>query len=367
MAGEDTPQDDKTEEATPERREDAKEKGQAVLSKELTGVAVLAASVAFVSAAAPRAMLGLERFFTTSFEAIGTLRIDRGNLIEFLGRTWIDMLWFVVPIFGITFIVATVLTLGQTRILWSWERMAPDFSRLDPWTGLKRMLTTQALVELAKGIAKMTVVGTVSYMILKSEWSKVPQLMTHTLQSTWVYWAGITRSLFWTVSILLLVVGAFDYLFNFLSFERSLKMTKQDIKEEYKRRETDPQMKARMRRMQRDIVNRKVVDKTREATVLITNPTHYSIALKYEPGMAAPKVLAKGIDFLALKMREAAKEEKIPIIENRPLARELYATVKEGEDIPDKLYKVVAEIIRYVYRLKGRTIGKKSDVPAPQA
>lgn len=366
MAGEDSGSDDKTEEATPERREDAKEQGQAVLSRELSGVAVLAATCGFVSIMAPRAMRGLERFFATSFEQIATTRIDRDNFADFLGRTWLSALWFIIPIFAVTFFVSAGLTFGQTRILWSWEKIKPDFSRLDPLAGLKRMIAATAWVELAKGIAKMTAVGMVSYLILKSEWNKVPQLMNHTIQSTWTYWGGITRSLFWSVSMLLLIIGAFDYLFQFLSFERSLKMSKQDIKEEFKKREVDPHLKARMRRMQRDMMSRKVIEKTREATVLITNPTHYSIALKYEPGMAAPKVLAKGIDFLALRMREAAKEEKIPIIENRPLARELYATVKEGEDIPDKLYKVVAEIIRYIFKIKGRTIAKRpAPAPAP--
>jgi flagellar biosynthetic protein FlhB len=221
------------------------------------------------------------------------------------------------------------------------------------------MMNWQAIMELGKGIAKMLAVGVTAYLILKSEWHIVPELMNRPLQATWAYWGSITKSLFWSVSMLLLVIGGFDYLFQFLSFERSLKMSKQEVKEEYKRREIDPQLKGRMRRMARDLINRKVLTKTKEATVILTNPTHYSVALRYEPGMPAPIVIAKGIDFLALQMREVAKEEKIPIIENRPLARELYATVKEGQEIPDKLYKVVAEIIRYVYRLKGRTITRK--------
>lgn len=352
-------QDDKTEEATPEKREEARDQGQVVLSRELTSVAVLAATCAFATAMAPRFVKNLERMLVTNFQGIAIRRIDRGNLLDFLSRTWLETLWVVLPIFAVTLVVSLLLTFGQTRLLWSWERLKPDFSRLDPLQGLKRMMNSQALMELFKGAAKMTAIGLVAYLILKSEWRKVPELMNYSLQATWIYWGTITKSMFWSVSMLLLVIGGFDYLFNFLSFERSLKMSKQDIKEEYKRREVDPHLKGRMRRMQRDIVNRKVLTKTKDATVILTNPTHYSVALRYEPGMPAPILIAKGIDFLALQMREVAKEHKIPIIENRPLARELYATVKEGQEIPDKLYKVVAEIIRYVFKLKGKTIAKK--------
>ncbi len=354
-------QDDKTEDATPEKREEAKEQGQAVLSRELTSVAVLAATCAFSTMMAPALLRNLVRLFTTHFEAIATRRIDRANFLDFIGQTWLDAMWVVLPIFGVTLIVSVALTFGQTRILWSWERLTPDFSRLDPLQGLKKMMNSQALMELFKGIAKMLAVTFVSYLILKSEWRKVPELMNYSIQSTWAYWGGITKSLFWSVSMLLLVIGGADYLFNFLTFERSLKMSKQEVKEEYKRREVDPQIKARLRRMSRDILSRKALTKTREATVILTNPTHYSVALKYEPGMKAPIVVAKGIDFLALQMREVAKELKIPIIENRPLARELYASVKEGQEIPDKLYKVVAEIIRYVFKLKGKMTIKKAN------
>lgn len=357
MAGEDN-QQDKTEDATPEKREEAREQGQAVISRELTSVAVLAATCAFGIAMAPRLIKNLERMLVNSFEQLNTRRIDKGNVLDFLGHTWFDTLIVILPIFGVTLIVSVMLTYGQTRIVWSWERMQPDFSRMNPLEGLKKMMNSQALVELLKGIAKMLAVGLVAYVILKSEWRRVPELMNYPLQSTWTYWAGITKSLFWSVSMLLLIIGGFDYLFNFLSFERSLKMSKQDVKEEYKRREVDPQVKGRMRRMQRDMLAKKTVAKTKEATVLITNPTHFSVALKYEPGMPAPIVIAKGLDFVALQMREVAKEMKIPIIENRPLARELHATVKEGQEIPDKLYKVVAEIIRYVYKLKGKTVAR---------
>jgi len=224
---------------------------------------------------------------------------------------------------------------------------------------------------LTKTILKTIAVSGVAYAILKNEWIKVPGLMNQTMSSTWTYWGSITSQLFWSVAAFLLIIGLADYFVNFMSLERQMKMTKQEVKEEYKRREVDPHVKARMRRMQRDIVMRKTLANTKNATVLITNPTHFSIALRYDPTVGgAPVLLAKGIDFVALKMREIAKEEKIPIIENRPLARELYATVEEGEEIPDRFYRTVAEIIRYVYKIKGKRIPtRKVDAarPAPSA
>jgi flagellar biosynthetic protein FlhB len=139
-----------------------------------------------------------------------------------------------------------------------------------------------------------------------------------------------------------------------------MKMSKQEVKEEIKQRETDPHVKAKLRRMAREIATRKAIENTKKATVLVTNPTHYSIAIKYEVGMPAPVVLAKGVDFLALKMRETARELEIPIIENKPLARAIYASVQEGDEIPVSMYQAVSEIIKFVFQLKGVKIPRKN-------
>lgn len=361
MASSEAPQqEDKTEEATPERREEFRERGQVVVSRELSSTFVLAAAAIFTSLITPTLMNDLSRLLTTNFEQITTKRIDEANFLPFIWTIWKDSLFVILPFFAVTFLVSSGTTFAQTRLNWSWQRLKPDFSRLDPLAGLKRMVSLQAVVELCKSLAKMATVGLVTWLILRGEWVKVPELMSYPMLSTWKYWGQITEQLFWAVAGLLLLVAGADYFYNWITHERQIKMTKQEVKEEYKRRESDPMVKARLRRMQRDLLTRKTLKKTKEATVLVTNPTHFSIALKYELGMPAPIVIAKGVDFLALRMREVAKEEKIPIIENRPLARELYATVKEGQEIPDRLYKVVAEIIRYVFKLKGRSLSRNA-------
>jgi flagellar biosynthesis protein FlhB len=240
------------------------------------------------------------------------------------------------------------------------EKVSPDYSRISFSKGLVRMFNLQALVELLKGSGKLGAIFIVSYLILFSEIKNAPGLINLPLMTTWGYWGDITELLFYWVAALLLVIAAGDYIYNYFSLERQMRMSKQDIKEEYKRREADPQVKGRLRRMQRDILSQKMVEKTAKATVIITNPTHYSIALLYEVGMGAPIVVAKGIDFLALQMREVAKENSIPMIENRLLARTLYRLVEVDEEIPDSLYKAVSEIIKYVFNLKGIKVGARS-------
>lgn len=365
MADNESGADDRTEEASPERREEFREKGQVVVSRELSSVMILGACIIFFTYYMPMLMQDMRKMLVAHFETIATRRVNQENVLEFAFESWKDMLIVIVPVFLVPLIVSIVSTFAQTRLNWSWKRVAPDWSRLGMISGLARLANMQAAVELLKSIAKMFAVGLVAYLILFSEWAKVPELMAYPIPSTWIYWGGITKQMFWAVAGLLLVVAGFDYLYNFVSYERKIRMTKQEVKEEYKKRESDPHVKNRMRRMQREAASRKVVAKTKTATVLITNPTHYSIALKYDLGDGAPIIVAKGVDFLALKMREVAREEKIPIIENRPLARALYAQVEEGEEIPDKFYKAIAEIIRYVFKLKGRRLPSKSAKPTP--
>ena len=187
---------------------------------------------------------------------------------------WTVTLYIIVPTFIVSMIIASSTTFAQTRLNFSWKKVKPDFSRMNPLTGLPRMVNTQAAVELGKGIAKMSAVGIVSWLILQGEWAKVPELMNYSIIAIWTYWGGITKSLFWAVAGLLLLVAGADYLYNFISYERKIKMTKQEVKEEYKRREVDPHVKSKLRRMARDFATKKTLENTKEATVLITNPTH---------------------------------------------------------------------------------------------
>lgn len=360
MADQGQDQEDKTEDATPERRDDFREKGQIANSQELSQVAALAATVAFFGWFAPQQFDTMRKVLIRNFEFIAEFRVTERNFLPYVSGVWMDILQLTLPIFAVAAIVGTLITLLQTQFNWSWDRIQFDMGKLNPISGLGRMVKTEALVALLKASAKLAAVTLVTWLILKGEWRIVPALLNVSLMKTWAYWGDITNQLLWGVVGLLLFISAADFLYTFISLENKMKMSKQEVKDETKQRESDPHVKAKLRRMARDIANRKTVENTKKATVLITNPTHYSIAVRYEMGMSAPIVVAKGIDFLALKMRETAKELDIPIIENKPLARALYAAVKDGDEIPVDMYKAVSEIIRFVFKLKGVKIPKKA-------
>ena len=346
--------EDRTEEATPERREEFRSKGQIAVSKEITSVAVLASIVALLSVYFGYLSSNLIDYLDRTFRSIEFHVMSEEDFQRHLLEHGFELLKMIAPMFIIGAVVATFTTFMQTRLNFSMKRLKPSFSRMNPFSGLVRMVSGQAAVELFKGIGKMSAIAVVAYLILYSELDRVPGLMEFSIIDTWIYWAEITKLLFWAVAALMLLIGGGDYLYNWLQIEKKLKMTKQEIKEEYKKRESDPHVKAKIKRLQREIANSKALSATEGATALITNPTHYAIAIRYELGMSAPIVVAKGKDYLALRMKETAKKADVPIIENKPLARTLFKIVKEGEHIPEELYKAVSEVIRYVFAIKGR-------------
>jgi len=220
MAEDNEENEDRTEEASPERREEFREKGQIAVSKEISSVFVLAGTVGFLSYYTPIFMSSLLNMFTNHLSRISHLHISGENIYSFVIEIGKETTLLILPIFAVTAIIATTVTLLQTRFNFSWKRLKPDFSRLNPLKGIVRMFSWQAPVELLKGIGKMSVVGVVSYLILYSEWSKVPGLMHVPMTRVWDYWGDITRSLFLTVAMLLIVVAGFDYLYNFISLEK---------------------------------------------------------------------------------------------------------------------------------------------------
>ncbi len=361
MAENESDQDDKTEDATPERREDFREKGQIAHSQELSQVATLAAIVILFFWYGGQVTLSLRKLFVVTFESISTFRIDQKSVIPYFSSIWIDLIVIIAPIFLVAAVISILVTLLQTQFSWSWQKLAFEWSKLNPITGITRILGAEMLVGMLRTTAKLTVVTLTTWLVLAGEWTKVTGLIYVPLVKTWLYWGDITTQLVWGVVGLMLFVAVADYIYTFVSLEKKMRMTKQEVKDELKQRETDPHVKARIRRMAREIANRKTIENTKKATVLITNPTHYSIAVRYEIGMPAPFVVAKGVDFLALKMRETARELDIPIIENKPLARALYAAVDEGSEIPGDMYKAVAEIIKFVFKLKNVRIPGQSE------
>ncbi len=360
MSDNETDQEDKTEDASTERREEFREQGNVATSHELSQVAGLAAIAMFISWYMPQVIQRSEIILIRNFQAIQSFRVSDKNLVAYLSSTWVELLYIILPFFIVAAVAGTVVTLLQTQFNWSWKKLEPDWSKLNPIPGMARLFSKEAAVGLIKSSAKLAAVSVIAYLVLAGEWRQLPALLNANFSGAWLYWADITKQLLWGVVGLMLFIGAADFIYIFISLETKMKMSKQEVKEESKQRETDPHVKAKLRRMARDIATKKTVENTKKATVLVTNPTHYSIAIRYEVGMPAPIVVAKGVDFLALKMRETAKELEIPIIENKALARAIYAAVKEGDEIPANMYQAVSEIIKFVFQLKGVKIPRKN-------
>lgn len=359
MAENETDQEDKTEDASAERREEFREQGNVANSHDLSQVAGLAAVALFITWYSPQIIKTSERLFVKNFQATETFRVSEKNIINYLGQTWIDILYMIIPVFFVAAVATSLATLLQTQFNWSWKKLEPNWEKLNPFPGIARLVSKDTIVGIIKTIAKLGAVSIIAWLVLAGEWKHVPSLLNANFIRTWSYWTDITIQMMWGVIGLMLFVGAGDFIYNFVGLENKMKMSKEEVKEEVKQRETDPHVKAKLRRMAREIATRKAVENTKRATVVITNPTHYSIAIQYEVGMPAPVVLAKGVDFLALKMREIAKEADIPIVENKPLARAIYAAVKEGDEIPVNMYQAVSEIIKFVFKLKGIKVNKK--------
>lgn len=349
MADEDS---EKTEEATQTRRDDFRKRGQVVNSKELGNTLFLLAGAG--------AIFLLGRFFFTELHEIfrHTLGPDmaaavrEGDLFTAAKMAGGKMLLLIAPVLGISLIVGIGATVVQTGFLNVEDALQPKFEKIDPVAGLKRMFSIRTVVEALKAVVKLIFVGVVVLMIIKSEVLNLPYLIEYNVEQIINYMGVITVKLLFGIGIALAVLTVADYFFQRWDLDKKMMMTKQEVKEEHKSREGDPLIKARIRKIQREMSNRRMMDKIPQADVIITNPTHIAIALKYDANLPAPQLIAKGADLVAERIRNIAKEHNIPIVENKPLARTMYKTMKLGQVIPKELFVAVAEVLSYVYRLR---------------
>ncbi len=255
-------------------------------------------------------------------------------------------------------VLLTVMAAGvlanyvQVGFLFTLEPLKPTFAKINPLSGLKNMFSTKKLFELIKNIIKMTVIGIYGYKVVKSNYNDLVGTIFSGFNSGFFLILKISYEFVLNVAIALFIISIIDYFYQRWEHDKSLKMSKQEIKEEYKQTEGSPEVKSRLRAMRREILKRKMIQNVPQATVVITNPTHISVALKYEEGMSAPIVIAKGTDKVAFRIREIAKENGIPIVENKPLARAMYQSVEIEEAIPEEFYQAVAEILSAIFREK---------------
>lgn len=349
MAGE-----DKTEKASPKKRRDERKKGNVFQSKDVVTVGVIAISFIILDLWAPK----IYKYTSNIFIKYITLMKTTYDFSDaFIVQLFKDITFTIFTTAGLLMaavITASIVLSGaQTKFLISSENIKFKFSKLNPLSGIKRMFSIKAIVEVLKNLIKITILGYVIYSSIKSRLLLVPRLVSVDLVSGISFILSTIMAIVKSVVIAFVAISAFDYLYSWWEYEKNIKMTKQEVKEEYKQLEGDPQIKGKIKERQRAAAMTRMMQQVPKADVIIRNPTHYAIAIKYDMKKDnAPVVLAKGMDELALRIVHKAEEFSISIIENVPLARALYASTELNREIPLEYYEPVAEILAWVYRIK---------------
>jgi flagellar biosynthetic protein FlhB len=349
--------EEKTESATPKRRREAREKGQVAKSKELTTAVLLLVTFLtirmFANSIYTNLAQLLQMFLTFSVNVEDAVKT--GDIIKvYAGCLWV-FAKVMAPILLVSSLVAIALNYLQVGFLFTLKPLIPKFDKLNPIEGFKNIFSKNALVEMLKSILKIGIIGYVIFSYLKDNFLVIPELLAMEMGATVVFIGNTIINTGIRVAAVLIVISVFDYGYQFWEFEKKLKMSKQEIKEEYKMTEGNPQIKSKIREKQRQMSLRRMMTEVPKADVIITNPTHFAIAVKYDSTKAeAPIVLAKGKDIIAQKIKEIAKENNIPTVENKPLAQALYKSVEIGDMVPAELYKAVAEVLAFVYSLKNK-------------
>jgi flagellar biosynthetic protein FlhB len=344
-----------TEEPTQRRLDEAEKHGDIVKSTEVTTFVVLLGGTLSIAVFGHSTAESFTRTFQMFLEQPDQITVDSASVLTLFRHIVLAVAVMLGPIFAVLAGMGLASHLLQHRLSISFERIAPNFSKLSPLSGLKKMFGMDGVINLGKGIIKIAIIGTVLWTVLWPERGNLEALLTHgpaQIASDMIYL--IMKLLIATLSILA-VIAVLDYALQRYRFLQRNRMSKQEIKEEYRQTEGDPAVKAKVKQIRQERSRRRMMAAVPEATVVIMNPTHYAVALKYESGkMAAPICVAKGVDALALKIRAVAEENDVPVVENPPLARALYATVELDEPVPAEQFKAVAQVIGYVMKLTGK-------------
>lgn len=347
---------DKTEEATPKKLEDARKEGQVAKSQELSTAVMLLAF--FVAVKVFIGYIG-NRFlgsFQETYQVLDVYVVDEfgpAMAAAFLQSGLVEILLICLPFFTVAVVVAFVVTIAQVKWKVTTKPLQPKLSKFSPLKGFKRIFSKEKLFELVKDVVKIALIFYVAYSDLAEAAGAVVALYDFSLKQAVVYVGDFVISLGIKLSAIYLIVGFADYIYQRLKFKKDLMMSKQEVKDEYKQQEGDPQVKGKIKSRMREASQRRMMQKLPEADVVITNPTHFACAIQYDREISeAPVLIAKGADYVAQKIKDVAKECDIPIVENKPLARMLYYNVDLDSEIPQELYQMTAEVLAYVYKLK---------------
>lgn len=347
---------EKTEVPTEKKRRESREEGQVAFSKELSSAALLAGIVLTLVATSPIILDAMRQLMSQIFRDLAQseeLSID--SIFTLSGEILSIILPAFAPFAAVIIFVGIFASVLQVGVQITFKAISPKFNKISPLTGLKRLFSSQSLADFLKSMAKLIIVGFVGYLTYIDKITELNGLSVSTPESILIYNFTVVAEVAGKIVLALVAIAIFDYFYQRWHHEQQLMMTKQEVKDETKQTEGDPQLKARIRQIQREMSNARMMQEVPKADAVIVNPTHFSVAILYDRDvMSAPEVIAKGADHLALRMRTVARENNVPILERPELARDLYANVEIGDDIPERFYKAIAEILAFVYRLRKR-------------
>ncbi len=344
---------ERTEQATSKRREEAREKGQVPRSQEVVSVGILIAGLLFFYFGGSTLLSKTMNVMTVGLREAGGADLTPNSTSIIITNYIFNGFGILFPLLVAVLVAALLGNVLQFGFMFSTESIQPKIDKISPAKGFKRLFSVRSIVELIKGILKICVIGFVAYIIIRKEFDHLITLSDQSIWGMFSYMSAVCFKILLATTVVLVFLAILDYVYQRWEYEKSLRMTKQEIRDEFKNSEGDPMIKARIRRIQREMARKRMMAEVPKADVVITNPTHLAIAIQYDPlSMQAPIVVAKGADFIAEKIRRIAEENDVPLVENKPLAQVLYKIVKVNHVVPEDLYKAVAEVLAFVYEQK---------------
>ncbi|WP_018132545.1 flagellar biosynthesis protein FlhB [Effusibacillus pohliae] len=344
---------EKTEKPTPRKLQEARKKGQIPKSPELSSALILLGSILALKLMGGFYIDNLLGYLKTSFTTNLFFSLTEGNAHQLFLDSLLMTARLALPILGVVFAVGFLAVFLQVGGVFTLEPITPKLEKLNPLQGLQRIFSQRSLIELLKSLLKVGLIGYLAYGTIAGEIGQLSNLTRMDIRGILAVVGDMMFAVLWKCAFLLLVLAVFDYLYQRYEHERSLRMSKQELKEEFKKTEGNPTIKSKIKERQRALAMRRMMHDVPKADVVITNPTHFAVAIQYDgERMEAPVVLAKGTDELAQRIKQVARENGVTLVENKPLAQTLYKTVEIGEMIPQELFQAVAEVLAYVYRLK---------------
>ncbi|MCD6293581.1 MAG: flagellar biosynthesis protein FlhB [Deltaproteobacteria bacterium] len=349
---------ERTEKPTGKKLSKAREEGQVAKSQEISTAFILFGALGVFLFAGPWMFWALSDFMHGIFQNLGTLHMEGISARAFLFEVLQQVGLILMPLLLVLLILGIAANLLQVGFLFTLKPFTPKLSKFNPITGMKKFVSLKALVELLKSLFKVSFIGGISWLVLRGELDAIPSLMEMSVGQILTYMGTVSLKMFFYVGLGMLVLAAIDFTYQRWQHTKDLMMSKQEVKDEAKQAEGDPQIKGKIRQAQREMAMRRMMESVPDADVIITNPTTLAIAVKYDAKqMFAPQVVAKGAKLMAERIKDIARDNDVPIVENKPLARTLFKSMEVGDLVPPDLYKAVAEVLAYVYKLKGQRNG----------